>query len=63
MNLGRFGPILVWSGCFGLISGVSHFSPVGLVNLAFFSLVGLFDPIFWGESLRPDLFILGKHVR
>ena len=36
VNLGRFCPIPVRSGCFGPISGVSRFGPVG---------EGRFDPI------------------
>ena len=36
MNLGRLGPIPVWSGCFSLISGVSSFGLVG---------AGCFGPI------------------
>ena len=35
---GRFGPIPVWSCCFGLILGVGQFGPI---------LVGRFGPIFY----------------
>ena len=45
-NPGSFGPILVRSGRFGPISGVSHLSPLGAGHLGPISQVGCFGLIF-----------------
>ena len=64
-NLGIFGLILVWSGCFGPISEVSCFDPIGAGRFGPISKVGCFGPIFWmchslAKGLEIYIFIFSK---
>ena len=64
-NLGLFGLIPVWSGCFGPISEVSCFNPIGAGRFGPISKVGCFGPIFWmshslTKSLEIYIFIFSK---
>ena len=42
---------------------MSRFGPTGSGRFGPVSKVGRFWPDIWGESFRPDFFILGKQVR
>ena len=57
-NLGRSGPMSIWSGRFSPISWVSCFSPTGMGRFGPISKVGRFGPIF-GVSCF-DLIYFGK---
>ena len=61
-NLGIFGLIPARSGCFGPISEVSSFDPIGAGRFGPISKVGCFGPIFWmsyslAKSLEIYIFI------
>ena len=64
-NLGLFGLIPAWSGCFGSISEVSCFDPFGAGRFGPISKVGCFGPIFWmshslAKGLEIYIFIFSK---
>ena len=64
-NLGLFGLIPAWSGCFGPISEVSCFDPIGAGRFGPISKVGCFGPIFWmshslAKGLEIYIFIFSK---
>ena len=64
-NLGLFGLIPAWSGCFGPISEVSCFDPFGAGRFGPISKVGCFGPIFWmshslAKGLEIYIFIFSK---
>ena len=55
-NLGLFGLIPAWSGCFGPISEVNCFDPFGAGRFGSISKAGCFGPIFWmSHSLAKGL--------
>ena len=64
-NLGLFGLIPAWSGCFSPISEVSCFDPIGAGRFGPISKVGCFGPIFWrshslAKGLEIYIFIFSK---
>ena len=64
-NMGVFGLIPVWSGCFGPISEVSCFDRIGAGRFGPISKVGCFGPIFWmshslAKGLEIYIFIFSK---
>ena len=64
-NLGLFGLIPAWSGCFGPISEVSCFDPFGAGRFGPISKVGCFGLIFWmshslAKGLEIYIFIFSK---
>ena len=64
-NLGLFGLIPAWSGCFGPISEVSCFDPIGASRFCPISKVGCFGLIFWmshslAKGLEIYIFIFSK---
>ena len=64
-NLVLFGLIPAWSGCFGPISEVSCFDPIGACRFGPISKVGYFGPIFWmshslAKGLEIYIFIFSK---
>ena len=63
--MGLFGLIPAWSGCFGPISEVSCFDPIGAGRFGPISKVGCFGPIFWMshslvKGLEIYIFIFSK---
>ena len=64
-NLDLFGLIPAWSGCFGPISEVSCFDPIGAGRFGPISKVGCLGPIFWmshglAKGLEIYIFIFSK---